>query len=80
MEILTLIVAVLALAASIFALITAAKKSETIKEVTKEIVKEVKVEHAPVEHPFTYDSERSCYTLDGNIEVTGFACLKTKVE
>lgn len=78
MEILTLVVAVLALAASIFALITAAKKSETIKEVTKEIVKEVKVEHAPVEHPFTYDPDNTSYTLEGNLFVTGgVSCLKT---
>lgn len=61
----TLAIAVAAFACSIVALIASRKKDVIVKETT------VKVEHAPVEHPFTYDGEKRCYTLDGSLEVTG---------
>ena len=47
------------------------KKDVVVKETT------VKVEHAPVEHPFTYDAEKGVYLLDGSLEVSGgLSCLK----
>lgn len=61
----TLAIAVAALVCSIVALIASRKKDIVVKETT------VKVEHAPVEHPFTYDKERTTYTLNGSLHVTG---------
>lgn len=65
---LVLFIAIVALCCACASLIIAikerGKKPSTIKTV-------VRIERAPVEHPFTYDSERTTYTLDGNLEVTG---------
>lgn len=41
------------------------KRPSTITETV------VRIERAPVEHPFTYDAERTTYTLDGDLLVTG---------
>lgn len=60
------IISVVALACGCASLIIAMRES---KKQTRETV--VRVEKAPVEHPFTYDDEKRCYTLDGNLEVTG---------
>lgn len=74
MIVVALIISVVAL---VLAIMTYAKALKNKSVTIKEVVKEVKVEHAPIEHPFTYDEKTDCYTLDGNIKVTGFACLKT---
>lgn len=66
MTVIAFIISVVALACGCAALIIAMRES---KKQTRETV--VRVEKAPVEHPFTYDSERTTYTLDGNLEVTG---------
>ena len=66
---LVLFIAIVALCCACASLIIAikerGKKPSTIKETV------VRIDRAPVEHPFTYDSERTTYTLDGNLEVTG---------
>lgn len=67
----TLAIAVAALACSIVALIASRKKDAVIEKET------VKVEYAPVEHPFTYDEKKGVYLLDGSLEVKGgLSCLK----
>lgn len=74
MEIIALIISIIAL---VFAVIAFTKALKNKNITVKEIVKEVKIEKAPVEHPFIYNSERKDYVLDGNLEVTGsIACLK----
>ncbi len=65
MTAITFIISVVALACGCAALIIAMRES---KKQTREIVR---VEKAPVEHPFIYDDEKQCYTLDGSLEVTG---------
>lgn len=50
------------------------KKPSTITETV------VRIERAPVEHPFTYDAEKTTYTLDGNLEVTGSVTALKKGE
>lgn len=65
MTAITFIISVVALACGCAALIIAMRES---KRQTREIVR---VEKAPVEHPFIYDDEKQCYTLDGSLEVTG---------
>lgn len=66
MTVIAFIISVVALACGCAALIIAMRES---KKQTRETV--VRVEKAPVEHPFTYDGVKRCYTLDGNLEVTG---------
>ncbi len=71
-----LFIAIVALCCACASLIIAikerGKKPSTIKETV------VRIERAPVEHPFTYDSERTTYTLDGNLEVTGSVSVLKK--
>lgn len=62
-----LFIAVVALCCACASLIIAIK--ERGKKPSTETV--VRIERAPVEHPFTYDAEKTSYTLDGNLEVTG---------
>ena len=64
-----IIITIVSLSASVVAIVIAMKK-QTVKEVikTKEVVK---VEHAPVEHPFTFDKENGVYVLNGNLCVNG---------
>jgi hypothetical protein len=78
MIVVALIISVVALVLAIMAYAKALKnKSVTIKEV----VKEVKVEHAPIEHPFTYDEKYKCYRLIGSLEVDGsLSCLNNPME
>lgn len=66
MTAITFIISVVALACGCAALIIAMRES---KKQTRETI--VRVEKAPVEHPFVYDDEKQCYTLDGSLEVTG---------
>lgn len=66
MTVIAFIISVVALACGCAALIIAMRES---KKQTRETI--VRVEKAPVEHPFTYDVEKTSYTLDGNLEVTG---------
>lgn len=66
MTAITFIISVVALACGCAALIIAMRES---KRQTRETI--VRVEKAPVEHPFIYDDEKQCYTLDGSLEVTG---------
>lgn len=69
MTTLLIIITIVSLAISIVAIVIAMKK-QTVKEVikTNEVVK---VEHAPVEHPFTFDKENGVYMLNGNLCVNG---------
>ena len=70
-----IIISSLALAVAIVALILAIKKQNVIKETTRE--KEIKIEYAPIEHPFTYDSQKKVYQLDGSLKVNGgVSCLE----
>lgn len=73
---LVLFIAIVALCCACASLIIAikerGKKPSTIKETV------VRIERAPVEHPFTYDSERTTYTLGGNLEVTGSVSVLKK--
>ena len=74
MTILTLIIALAALAAAIIALVRKPKQ-----EVVKETIKEK--ETAPADHPFYYSEASSTYVLDGNLKVTGsLSCLNEKTE
>ena len=74
MTILTLIIALAALAAAIIALLKKPKQ-----EVVKETIKEK--ETAPADHPFYYSEASSTYLLDGNLKVTGgLSCLNNKKE
>lgn len=74
MTILTLIIAIAALAAAITALVRKPKQ-----EVVKETIKEK--ETAPAEHPFYYSEASRTYVLDGNLKVTGgLSCLNAKTE
>ena len=72
MTAITFIISVVALACGCAALIIAMRES---KKQTREIVR---VEKAPVEHPFIYDDEKQCYTLDGSLEVTGSVTVLKK--
>ena len=79
METLALIVSLIALSASVTALIVAVRKQKTVETVTCEKV--VEVVHAPVEHPFVYDEEVKSYKLDGSLYVSGFlSCLNKEGE
>ena len=64
-----IIITIVSLAVSVTAIVIATKK-QTVKEVikTKEVVT---VEHAPVEHPFTFDKLNKIYVLNGNLCVKG---------
>ena len=74
MTILTLIIAIAALAAAITALVRKPKQ-----EMVKETITEK--ETAPAEHPFYYSETSSTYVLDGNLKVTGgLSCLNEKTE
>ena len=74
MTILTLIIAIAALAAAITALLKKPKQ-----EVVKETIKEK--ETAPADHPFYYSEATCTYVLDGNLKVTGgLSCLNNKKE
>lgn len=74
MTILTLIIAIAALAAAITALVRKPKQ-----EVVKETIKEK--ETAPANHPFYYSEASSTYVLDGNLKVTGgLSCMNDKKE
>ena len=74
MTILTLIIAIAALAAAITALVRKQKQ-----EVVKETIKEK--ETAPADHPFYYSEASSTYVLNGNLKVTGgLSCLNSKNE
>ena len=68
------ILAVVALACSITALLIASKKKVEKVVETQQVVK---IEKAPIEHPFIYDEKKKVYTLNGSLEVTGdICCLK----
>lgn len=63
----SIVLSIIAIVVAIAALVIALKKKP--REVIKEQV--IRVDRAPVEHPFTYDAERTTYTLDGDLLVTG---------
>lgn len=65
----TIIISIIAMVVSVASIVIAMKK-QTVKEVikTKEVVT---VEHAPVEHPFTFDKVNKIYVLNGNLCVKG---------
>jgi len=74
MTILTLIIAIAALAAAITALLKKPKQ-----EVVKETIKDRGT--APADHPFYYSEASSTYVLDGSLKVTGsLSCLNEKTE
>ena len=73
MEIVAIIISAVAVILSIIAIIKSGKVVET--KVT------TKVEHAPVEHPFTYDEQQKVYILQGSLYVTeSIGCPKKKEE
>lgn len=65
----TIIISIIAMVVAVASIVIAMKK-QTVKEVikTKEVVT---VEHAPVEHPFTFDKVNKIYVLNGNLCVKG---------
>lgn len=65
MELTALIIAIIALAASVVAIIMARKNAAT-----REVVKETQTK-VVVDSPFTYDPVLRMYTLDGGIRVKG---------
>lgn len=69
MTVLMIIITIISLAVSVTAIVIATKK-QTVKEVVK-TNEVVKIEHAPVEHPFTFDKENEVYVLNGNLYVKG---------
>lgn len=66
---LVLFISVVALCCSCASLVIAIRERKRKPSDIKETV--VRIERAPVEHPFTYDAERTTYTLDGDLLVTG---------
>lgn len=66
---LVLFIAIVALCCACASLNIAIKERGKKPSAIKETV--VRIERAPVEHPFTYDAERTTYTLDGDLLVTG---------
>lgn len=67
---LTLFIAIVALACALASLVIAIRERQK-KEVATVQQPAQTTTMKPVEHPFTYDGEKRCYTLDGNLEVTG---------
>lgn len=63
----SIVLSILAVIIAVVALVIALRKKP--REIIKEQV--IRVDRAPVEHPFTYDAERTTYTLDGDLLVTG---------
>lgn len=66
---LVLFISVVALCCSCASLVIAIRERKRKPSAIKETV--VRIERAPVDHPFTYDAERTTYTLDGDLLVTG---------
>ena len=73
---LVLFIAVVALCCGCASLVIAINERKKRPSTITETV--VRIERAPVEHPFTYDAERTTYTLDGNLEVTGSVSVLKK--
>lgn len=69
MTVLLIIITIVSLAVSVTSIVIATKK-QTVKEVVK-TNEVVKIEHAPVEHPFTFDKENGVYVLNGDLCVKG---------
>lgn len=67
-----LVFSIIALAASIIALVAAGLKR-------KEVIKETKVIEK-TENPFVFDEKANSYRLKGNLMVDGFSCLNKKEE
>lgn len=75
MTILTLIIAIAALAAAITALLKKPKQ-----EVVNQIVEKIIEKHDP-ESPFKYDATSCTWHLTGNLDVSGYlSCLDKKKE
>lgn len=75
MTIITLIIAIAALAAAIIALVRKPKQ-----EVVNQIVEKIIEKHDP-EQPFKYDAVSSTWHLEGNLDVSGYlSCLDKKKE
>ena len=66
---LVLFISVVALCCGCASLVIAIRERKKRPSTITETV--VRIERAPVEHPFTYDAERTTYTLDGDLLVTG---------
>lgn len=64
-----LFISVVALCCGCASLVIAIRERKKRPSTITETV--VRIERAPVEHPFTYDAERTTYTLDGDLLVTG---------
>ena len=73
---LVLFIAVVALCCGCASLVIAINERKKRPSTIKETV--VRIERAPVEHPFTYDGKKRCYTLDGSLEVTGSVAVIKK--
>ena len=63
----SIVLCIFAVVIAVVALVIALRKKP--REIIKEQI--LRVDRAPVEHPFTYDKERTTYTLNGSLEVTG---------
>ena len=75
MTILTLIIALAALAAAITALVRKPKQ-----EVINQIVEKIIEKHDP-DSPFKYDATSCTWHLEGNLDVSGYlSCLNKKKE
>ena len=60
-----IILSAVAVILGVVAIIIAAKNK-------REVITKTEIKYGPVEHPFTYDSQKTSYTLDGNLFVKGF--------
>lgn len=72
----SIVLSILAVVIAVVALVIALRKKP--REIIKEQI--LRVDRAPVEHPFTYDKERTTYTLNGSLEVTGGLAALAKKE
>lgn len=72
----SIVLSILAVVIAVVALVIALRKKP--REIIKEQI--LRVDRAPVEHPFTYDKERTTYTLNGSLEVTGGLAAHAKKE
>ena len=72
----SIVLSIIAIVVAITSAVIALKKKP--REIIKEQV--IRVDRAPVEHPFTYDKERTTYTLNGSLEVTGGLAAHAKKE
>lgn len=59
-----IILSAVAVILGVVAIIIAAKNK-------REVITKTEIKYGPVEHPFTYDSQKKSYVLDGDLFVKG---------